>query len=67
MFGLVSEWIDEVTGELFEQWIDWYGTKEELFEKKARVENIYSDYIAMGRLIVYPVVRYDWDELNNYF
>lgn len=67
MFGLVSEWIDEVTGELFEQWIDWYDTKEELFEKKAKVEDVFSDYVAMGRLIVYPVVRYDWDELNNYF
>ena len=67
MFGLVSEWIDEVTGELFEQWIDWYNTKEELFEKKERVENTFSDHLAMGRLIVQPVVRYDWDELNNYF
>ena len=67
MFGLVSEWIDEVTGELFEQWIDWYDTKEELFEKKAKVEDVFCDHIAMGRLIVYPVVRYDWDELNNYF
>lgn len=67
MFGLVSEWVDEVTGELFEQWIDWYDTKEELFEKKAMVEDVFCDHIAMSRLIVYPVIRYDWDELNNYF
>lgn len=67
MFGLVSKWVDEVTGELFEQWIDWYDTKEELLEKKEIFENTFSDYIAMGRLIVYPIVRYDWDELNNYF
>lgn len=67
MFGLVSEWIDEVTGELFEQWIDWYDTKEELLEKKEILENAFCDHIAIGRLIVYPVVHYDWDEFIHYF
>ena len=67
MFGLVAEWIDEVTGELYEHQIDWFRTKEELTAKKELIETAYNAHIAMGRLILYPIVRYDWDEIINLF
>jgi len=67
MFMLVWEWIDEDTGALYEQHIDWFETKEELMTAyvAARVE--YVKMVNLGRLLLSAAVNYSWSAIELYF
>ena len=67
MFMLVWEWKDEDTGELYEQRIDWFDTKEELLAayKKAREE--YSKMVNIGRLYLVAAINYSWADIEDIF
>ena len=67
MFMLVWEWRDEDTGELYEQRIDWFDTKEELLAayKKAREE--YSKMVNIGRLYLVAAINYSWADIEDIF
>ena len=66
-FMLVWDWIDEDTFDLYEQHVDSFATKEELFEAKAKAEKEYSWQVAIGRLILSPAIGYRWADLDRLF
>ena len=66
-FMLVYEWIDENTGYRYEEEVSFFDTKEELFAAKKWAEEDFKWQIKVGRLILHAGVRYDWDEIRDYF
>ena len=67
MFGLVFDWCDEETGWNYERSVDWYDTKEELLEAREKWAAYYESMIKLGRLMLYPCVRYEWAEIRRDF
>ena len=66
-FLLIWEWIDEDTFALYEQRVEFYGTKEALLETKEKAEEKYKYQIGIGRLILSPAIGYGWDEIDQLF
>lgn len=65
-FLLVWDWIDE--HHIFiKQHVDFFATKEQLFEAKKAAEANYSLAIARGRLILSPAVGYSWADMQRLF
>lgn len=67
MFMLVWEWIDEDTGYLYEQSVDWFDTKHELIEAYHNARMEYIDYINVGRLLLSAAVNYSWHDIETLF
>ena len=66
-FMLVWEWMDEDTFELYEQRVEFFATKEDLFEAKKKAEKDFKWQIEIGRLILSPAVGYSWADLERLF
>ena len=66
-FLLTWDWVDEDTNYLYEQRVDYFATKEELFEAKKKAEEEYEWQVAIGRLILSPAVGYSWADINRLF
>ena len=66
-FLLTWDWVDEDTHVLYEQAVDYFATKEELFEAKKKAEEEYEWQVAVGRLILSPAVGYSWADINRLF
>ena len=66
-FMLVWEWMDEDTFELYEQRVDFFATKEDLFEAKKKAEKQFKWQVGIGRLILSPAVGYSWADLERLF
>lgn len=66
-FILIWEWIDEETFELYEQRVEFFTTKEELFEAKKEAEETYSYQVGIGRLILSPAIGYSWADIARFF
>ena len=66
-FILVWDWVNEETMELYDQHAEFFATKEDLFERKAEVEEIYKYHIGIGRLILSPAVGYSWADMERLF
>lgn len=67
MFMLISEWINETDGSLYEQAISWFDTKEELQEAYKKAKKTYRYQINIGRLILSAGVNYSWAEIERLF
>lgn len=66
-FLLVWDWVDEDTFDLYEQRVEFYGTKEELLEAKKEAEEKYSYQVGIGRLILSPAIGYSWADIDRLF
>lgn len=66
-FMLIWEWIDEETFELYEQRVEFFATKEQLFEAKKKAEETYSYQVGIGRLILSPAIGYSWADIARLF
>ena len=66
-FMLIWEWIDEDTFDLYEQRVDFFATKEELFEAKKRAEEQFKWQIGIGRLMLSPAIGYSWADVDRLF
>lgn len=66
-FMLIWEWIDEDTFDLYEQRVDFFATKEELFEAKKKAEEQFKWQIGIGRLILSPAIGYSWADVDRLF
>ena len=66
-FMLVWEWIDEDTFDLYEQRVDFFATKEELFEAKKKAEEQFKWQIGIGRLMLSPAIGYSWADVDRLF
>ena len=67
MFMLIWEWMDEKTGFLYEQRIDWFDTKEELIEAYHNARMEYIGYVNIGRLLLSAAVNYTWSDIEEIF
>lgn len=66
-FILIWEWIDEETFELYEQHVEFFATKEELFEAKKEAEEKFKWHVGIGRLILSPAIGYSWADIKQLF
>ena len=66
-FILILDWVDEDSGYLYEQHADFFATKEQLFEAKAKAEKEYSWQVGIGRLILSPAIGYSWADVDRLF
>jgi len=66
-FILIWDWVDEDDGSLYEQHADFFATKEQLFEAKAKAEKEFSWQVGIGRLILSPAIGYSWADLERLF
>lgn len=66
-FLLVWDWIDEETCCPYEQCVDFFATKEDLFAAKKKAEKEYSYQIGIGRLILSPAIGYSWADVDRLF
>lgn len=66
-FMLIQEWIDEETFALYEQRVDFFATKEQLFEAKKKMEKDFAYQIGIGRLILSPAIGYSWADVERLF
>ncbi len=66
-FLLVWDWIDENNFDLYEQHVDFFGTKEELLAAKKEAEKQFKWQIGIGRLILSPAIGYSWADIENLF
>lgn len=66
-FMLIWEWIDEDTFDLYEQRVDFFATKEELFEAKKKAEEQFKWQIGIGRLMLSPAIGYSWADVDRLF
>lgn len=66
-FILVWDWIDEDTHYVYEQHVDFFATKEQLFEAKKKAEEEYRWQIGIGRLMLSPAIGYSWADLDRLF
>ena len=67
MFMLVWRWINEKSGELYEQWVDCFDTKQELIEAYHNCRMRYIEQINIGRLILSAAVSYSWADIEENF
>ena len=67
MFMLVWEWVDEKTGALYEQQIDWFDTKEELIEAYYNARMQFIQHVNIGRLLLSAAVNYTWADIEQIF
>lgn len=67
MFMLIWKWINEKSGELYEQWIDCFNTKQELIEAYHNYRMRYIEQINIGRLILSPAVNCTWSDIEEKF
>lgn len=66
-FLLIMEWMDEENGYLYETWVESYRTKEELLAAKKKTESDYDWQVKIGRLHMFPAIRYSWSEIEKEF
>lgn len=66
-FMLIWEWIDEETFELYEQRVEFFATKEELFEAKKEAEEKFKWHVGIGRLMLSPAIGYSWADVDRLF
>lgn len=66
-FVLIWEWIDEETFELYSSRVEFFATKEQLFEAKKKAEETYSYQVGIGRLVLLPAIRYSWADIDQLF
>lgn len=66
-FLLVWDWINEETFDLCEQRVDFFATKEQLFEAKKEAEKKFSFEINIGRLLLSPAIGYSWADVDLLF
>ena len=66
-FILIWDWVDEDCSFIYEQHADFFATKEQLFEAKAKAEEEYRAHILMGRLILSPAIGYSWADVDMLF
>lgn len=66
-FMLIWEWIDEDTFDLYEQRVDFFATKKELFEAKKKAEEQFKWQIGIGRLMLSPAIGYSWADVDRLF
>lgn len=66
-FLLVWDWVDEDTLDLYEQHVDFFATKEQLFEAKKKAEEQFSYQVGIGRLILSPAIGYSWADVERLF
>ena len=66
-FMLIWEWIDEETFELYEQRVEFFATKEELFEAKKEAEKKFKWQVGIGRLLLSPAIGYSWANIEQLF
>jgi hypothetical protein len=66
-FMLIWEWMDEDTGYLYEQRVDFFATKEDLFAAKKKAEKEYPWQIGIGRLLLSPAIGYSWADVDRLF
>lgn len=66
-FILIWDWVDEETGYLYDQQVDFFATKEQLFEAKKAAEKTFPWQVAIGRLILSPAIGYSWAEVDRLF
>lgn len=66
-FMLIWEWIDEDTFDLYEQRVDFFATKEELFEAKKKAKEQFKWQIGIGRLMLSPAIGYSWADVDRLF
>ncbi len=66
-FMLIQEWIDEETFALYEQRVDFFPTKEKLFEAKKKMEKDFAYQIGIGRLVLSPAIGYSWADVDRLF
>jgi len=65
---LVFDWVDEDDAfQKYEQWVNWYDTKEELIEAYAKARDYWSEMIAIGRLHLIPAIEHTWEEIERDF
>lgn len=67
MFMLVWRWINEKSGELYEEWVDCFDTKQELTEAYHNSRMKYIKQINIGRLILSAAVSYSWSDIEEKF
>lgn len=67
MFMLVWRWINEKSGELYEEWIDCFDTKQELTEAYHNSRMKYIKQINIGRLILSPAISCTWSDIEEKF
>ena len=67
MFMLIWEWMDEETGALYEQQIDWFDTKEELIEAYHNARMQFIHHVNIGRLLLSAAVNYTWADIEQIF
>lgn len=66
-FLLIWDWVDEGDGSLYDQQVEFFATKEQLFEAKKKAEETFSYQVGIGRLILSPAVGYCWADVERLF
>lgn len=67
MFILIFDWVDEETGQNYDNWVYWFDTKEELLEAYKHWRNYYAHMIEIGRLYLSAAVNYSWADIEQLF
>lgn len=66
-FLLIWDWVDEGDGSLYDQQVEFFATKEQLFEAKKKAEETFSYQVEIGRLILSPAIGYSWADVERLF
>lgn len=66
-FLLVWDWVDENDGYRYQQYVDFFDTKEELIEAYKKAKKEYDAHITRGNLYLSPAIGYSWADIERLF
>ena len=66
-FVLIYDWVDEETGSKYQEWVDWFDTKEELLAAYKEARKRWASMIEIGRLYLSGAVHYSWADIEQMF
>lgn len=66
-FVLIYDWVNEDDGYKYEQWVEWFDTKEELLTAYREARKYWAEMINIGRLYLSGAVHYSWADIERNF
>lgn len=66
-FVLIYDWVDEETGKEYQQWVDWFDTKEELLAAYKEARRRWAYMVDTGRLYLSGAIHYSWADIETNF